>query len=90
MSITVSVVIPAYNSGAYISRTVESVLGQSRPADEIIVVDDGSTDKTGEIVQTYGGKVRYIRQENAGASAASNTGIENATCPWIALLDGDD
>lgn len=90
MSITVSVVIPAYNSGAYISRAIESVLGQSRPADEVIVVDDGSEDDTGEVVVKFGNKVKYIRQENAGASAARNTGIMQASNEWIAFLDGDD
>lgn len=88
--IRISAVIPAYNAEKYISRAIESVLKQSRPADEIIVVDDGSTDKTGEIVQTYGGKVRYIRQENAGASEARNRGIEEASCEWTAFLDADD
>ena len=86
----VSVVIPAYNLEGYISRAIESVLAQTRPADEIIVVDDGSTDSTGEIVKKYGSAVRYIYQENAGASAARNTGIKTAKNEWIAFLDGDD
>ena len=86
----VSVVIPAYNLEGYISRAIESVLAQTRPADEIIVVDDGSTDDTGEMVKKYGSAVRYIHQENAGASAARNTGIKAAKNEWIAFLDGDD
>ena len=86
----VSVVIPAYNSGAVIGRAVESVLAQTRPADEIIVVDDGSTDDTGQEVKRYGDKVCYIRQENAGASVARNTGVEAALYEWIAFLDADD
>ncbi|MCK5269584.1 MAG: glycosyltransferase family 2 protein [Sedimentisphaerales bacterium] len=86
----VSVVIPAYNLAEYIGRAVESVLAQTRPADEIIVVDDGSTDGTGKIVKKYGSAVRYIYQENAGASAARNTGIKAAKNEWIAFLDGDD
>jgi glycosyltransferase involved in cell wall biosynthesis len=86
----VSVVIPAYNLEGYIGRAIESVLAQTRPADEIIVVDDGSTDDTGEMVKKYGSAVRYIHQENAGASAARNTGIKAAKNEWIALLDGDD
>jgi len=84
------VVIPAYNVGKFIARTLDSVLAQTRPADEIIVVDDGSTDETGEVVARYGQKIRYIRQENAGASTARNTGIKAAQNEWIAFLDGDD
>lgn len=88
--IRISAVIPAYNVEKYISRAIESVLRQSRPADEIIVIDDSSTDKTGEIVRGYGGKVRYIRQENTGVGAARNRGIEEASCEWISFLDSDD
>ncbi|MCF7954853.1 MAG: glycosyltransferase family 2 protein [Phycisphaerae bacterium] len=87
---SVSVVIPAYNAEKFIGRTIESVLAQTRPADEIIVVDDGSGDKTAEAVKTFGDKVRYIRQQNAGASAARNTGIQAAEYEWIAFLDADD
>ncbi|MCK4627815.1 MAG: glycosyltransferase family 2 protein [Sedimentisphaerales bacterium] len=90
LSYRVSVVIPAYNLEGYIGRAIESVLAQTRPADEIIVVDDGSTDGTVEIVKKYGSAVRYIYQENAGASAARNTGIKAAKNEWIAFLDGDD
>ena len=86
----ISIIIPAYNLEAYIERAISSVLGQSRPVGEVIVVDDGSEDNTGEIVGTFGNKVKYIRQENAGASAARNTGIRQASGDWIAFLDGDD
>ena len=89
-SYTVTAVIPAYNAGKYIARTIDSVLAQIRPADEIIVVDDGSTDDTADVVSRYGSKVIYIYQENAGASAARNAGIKAAGCEWIAFLDGDD
>jgi len=89
-SYRVSVVIPAYNLEGCIGRAIESVLAQTRPADEIIVVDDGSTDGTGEIAKKYGLAVRYIYQENAGASAARNTGIKTAKYEWVAFLDGDD
>ena len=87
---SVSVVIPAYNAAKHIARTIESVLAQTRPADEIIVVDDGSSDGTAEIVKAFRDKVRYLHQKNAGASVARNTGIEAATHEWIAFLDGDD
>jgi len=90
MSISISVVIPAYNSGAYIARTVESAIGQSRACMEVIVVDDGSKDNTGDVVAKFADKVKYIRQENAGASTARNTGIIQASGNWIAFLDADD
>ena len=90
LSTTVSVVIPAYNVGRHIGRAIESVLGQSRRADELIVVDDGSSDQTAEVVKGYGSAVRYIHQDNGGASAARNTGIQAAGGEWIAFLDADD
>ncbi|MCF7954580.1 MAG: glycosyltransferase family 2 protein [Phycisphaerae bacterium] len=86
----VSAVVPAYNAEKHIARAIDSILKQSRPADEIIVVDDGSTDATAEVVKAYGDKVRYIYQENSGVSVARNTGIEAASGNWIAFLDGDD
>jgi glycosyltransferase involved in cell wall biosynthesis len=88
--ISISVVIPAYNAEKSISRTIESVLAQTRQADEIIVVDDGSTDDTAERIKKFGSKVRYIYQENAGPSVARNRGIETAGGEWIAFLDADD
>jgi glycosyltransferase involved in cell wall biosynthesis len=90
MKATVGVVIPAYNAASHIRRALDSVLGQTRPADEIIVVDDGSTDATGEIVRGYGDKVKCIHQANAGVSAARNAGIKAAKTDFIALLDADD
>ncbi|MFC1782230.1 glycosyltransferase family 2 protein [Planctomycetota bacterium] len=87
---SVCVVIPAYNAEKYVGRAVESVLAQSRPADEIIVVDDGSTDGTSGAVKRFGVKVKYIRQENIGASSARNTGIKASRSEWIAFLDADD
>jgi glycosyltransferase involved in cell wall biosynthesis len=86
----ITAVIPTYNLADYIRRAVDSVLTQTRQADEIIVVDDGSTDQTSEILETYEDRIRYIRQDNAGASAARNTGIQAASGDWIAFLDGDD
>jgi glycosyltransferase involved in cell wall biosynthesis len=86
----ISVVIPAYNATAYIERAIRSVLAQSRPADEIIVVDDGSTDNTAEIVRRFADAVKLIGQANAGVSAARNVGIRAAVGDWIAFLDADD
>ncbi|MHC5141971.1 MAG: glycosyltransferase family 2 protein, partial [Planctomycetota bacterium] len=86
----ISVVIPAYNAEKHIARAIESVLAQTRPADEVIVIDDGSSDATAEVVRSFGDKVIFIQQENAGASVARNAGIEAATSDWIAFLDADD
>lgn len=86
----ISVVIPTYNNERWLSRAIDSVLAQSRSADEILVVDDGSTDRTPEVAAAYGSKIRYLRQENAGASVARNTGIQAASGEWIAFLDADD
>jgi glycosyltransferase involved in cell wall biosynthesis len=87
---SISVVIPAYNTAEHIGRAIDSVLGQSVAANEIIVVDDGSTDGTAKVVAGFGDKVKYIRQDNAGVSVARNTGIAAATGDWIAFLDSDD
>ncbi len=89
-SYTTSVIIPAYNAEEYVGRAIDSVLAQTRQADEIIVVDDGSTDNTADVIKSYGSRVHCIRQENGGASVARNTGIEAATGQWIAFLDADD
>ena len=86
----ISAVIPAYNAEKHIARAIKSVLQQTRPADEIIVVDDGSVDKTAEIVRGFGNKVILIEQKNAGTSVARNTGINAATGDWFAFLDADD
>lgn len=87
---TVTALIPTYNSARYICETVESVLAQTYPIHEIIVVDDGSTDHTEEVLAPYAGRIRYVRQANAGAPTARNTGLALATGRWVALLDSDD
>lgn len=86
----VSVVIPSYNSATVLPDAIDSVLNQTRPADEIIVVDDGSQDETEKVCRNYGHRVRYLRQENQGASTARNSGIEAAEGRWLAFLDADD
>jgi glycosyltransferase involved in cell wall biosynthesis len=89
-SFSVSVVIPAFNSVATISRAIDSVLSQTRPPEQIIVVDDGSTDGTAVAVSEYGGRIDYLWQPNTGPGAARNRGIQEAKYPWIAFLDADD
>ena len=87
----VSVIIPTFERRELVQRAIRSVLAQSSGRHEIIVVDDGSTDGTSELLeQIYGQTIRVIRQENAGVSAARNTGMRLATAPLIALLDSDD
>ena len=87
---TVSVVIPAYNAERTVRRAIDSVLGQTYPAHEIIVVDDGSKDGTAQAVRSYGDRVIGIEQQNAGTSVARNSGIAVSGGEWIAFLDADD
>ena len=87
---TVSVIIPSYNCEAYIAETIGSVLDQTFRDLELIVVDDGSTDGTREIVASYGAPVRLLTQKNAGVCAARNYGIREALGQYICLMDHDD
>ncbi len=89
----VSVVIPAYNYARFLETAVRSTLAQRHPALEVIIIDDGSTDSTPDLCHRLRGEfpaLRYIRQENAGLSAARNAGIRNANHPFVAFLDADD
>ena len=85
-----SVIIPVYNSAETLPRAIESVVEQTWPAYEIIVVDDGSTDNSMQVANGFASKVRVIQQSNAGVSAARNRGAESATGDWLAFLDADD
>lgn len=87
---TVSVIIPCYNAGPFLGETLDSVLAQTYPPLEVLVIDDGSTDESAEIAEAYGPPVRVIRQANQGESVARNRGIEQAEGEWIAFLDADD
>jgi glycosyltransferase involved in cell wall biosynthesis len=87
---TVSVVIPTYNRGFCIAQALESVFRQTYKDYEVIVVDDGSTDNTKQVLAGYGQGIKAIHQQNSGASAARNAGIAAATGDWIAFLDSDD
>jgi glycosyltransferase involved in cell wall biosynthesis len=87
---SISVVTPAYNAERFLDGTIRSALAQSLPPLEIIVVDDGSTDRTGEIARAFGSPVRCIRQDNAGPAAARNRGVREARGEFVAFLDADD
>lgn len=86
----VSVVIPSYNHARFVTEAVDSVLSQTNCQIEVIVVDDGSTDNTREVLASYGSRIRYIYQDNKGLPGARNTGIRAALGEWVAVLDSDD
>lgn len=87
----VAVVIPTHNRGAVVGRAVHSVLNQTRPPSEVIVVDDGSTDGTGPMLEAcFQGRIRVLCQKQQGVAAARNTGIAASSAGLIALLDSDD
>jgi len=87
---SISVIIPSFNRAHLLRRALTSVYAQTLPVDEVIVIDDGSTDETQTIVAHYFPQVTYIYQPNQGVSAARNTGIKQAKGQWLAFLDSDD
>ena len=86
----ISAVIPAYNSAQFIRAAISSIQAQTSPVDEIIVVDDGSSDDTEQVLAQLSANIIYHKQANQGPSAARNKGIELASGDWIAFLDADD
>lgn len=88
--LSVSVIIPTYNRAAFVADAVDSVLAQTRAPDEVLVIDDGSTDGTDRVLSRFGPPVRVIRQPNRGRSAARNAGLRAATCDAVIFLDSDD
>jgi glycosyltransferase involved in cell wall biosynthesis len=89
--VRISVIIPTYNNAAFVTDAVDSVLRQSRRVDEIVVIDDGSTDDTAERLLPYTSRgVRFVQQENRGVSATRNRGIRGTHGDWIGFLDADD
>lgn len=85
----ISAILTAYNGERYLAEAIESVLSQKHQADEIILIDDGSTDNTGQIAGFYS-QVRYVYQVNQGTGAARNTGVKMAAGDYLAFLDHDD
>lgn len=93
MAVTLSIIVPAYNVEKYLPQCIESMCAIKRPDIEIILVDDGATDSSGEICDRYAQKderIKVIHKENQGVSAARNSGLRIATGKWIGFVDGDD
>jgi len=89
--LAIAVVVPAWNAARYLGAALEGVLSQSRAPAEVVVVDDGSTDATGEVAAGFAARgVRLLRQANAGPSVARNTGVAATAAPLLAFLDADD
>jgi glycosyltransferase involved in cell wall biosynthesis len=86
----VSCIVPCYNGARYLGECLESILGQTHEPLEVIVVDDGSTDASPDVIAGFGSRVRYHRRENGGPAAACNTGLALATGEFIAFLEQDD
>jgi len=87
---TISVVIPTYNRASFLPATLDAVLAQTLPPDEIIVVDDGSEDETQEVLRSYAPQVRHLRIPNSGELVARNTGVRAASGNLVAFCDSDD
>ena len=87
---TISVIIPLYNGESFVAAAIESVLGQTRPPQEVIVVDDGSTDESATVARRYGQHIALVQQPNAGGASARNRGVALAKGDLLAFLDHDD
>ena len=90
---TISVIVPAYNIGSWLGRSLDSLLAQTCPNLEIIVVDDGSSDNTAEVMREYAAKtdkIRTVFKENGGVTSARLRGVAESTGDWITFMDGDD
>lgn len=89
----ISVIVPVYNAEPYLARCIDSIMSQTFEDFEVLIVDDGSQDKSGEICDEYAAKdsrIRVFHKENGGVSSARNLGLDNATGEWIAFVDSDD
>ena len=90
---SLSVLLPVYNAEPYLNETLDSLLGQTRPADQIVIINDGSTDRSPDILERYArteSRIRLLSQENAGVSSARNLGLAHCEGDYIALMDADD
>lgn len=86
----ISVVVPVYNRQEYLQESLDSILQQSLPPSEIVIVDDGSTDGSWSIIQSYKDRIKAIRIPNSGAGNARKVGVEKTSYPWVAFCDSDD
>ena len=89
----VTVIVPVYNVSSFLSKCIESICEQEYPFLEIVLVDDGSTDESGKICDSYAerdARIKVIHKQNQGVSSARNTGLDVATGRWICFVDGDD
>ncbi|WP_111406407.1 glycosyltransferase family 2 protein, partial [Meridianimarinicoccus zhengii] len=89
-SVTFAVIVPTYNRAHHVCAAIDSILAQEAPPEEVIVVDDGSTDDTLAVLARYGDRIRVVAQPNGGVSAARNAGAAAATADWLTFLDSDD
>ncbi len=87
---SISTIIPTYNRASFVTKAIESVLQQMKIDDELIVIDDGSTDNTPEVAAKYGSRIKFLRTANRGAGAARNRAVREATRPFVTFLDSDD
>jgi glycosyltransferase involved in cell wall biosynthesis len=87
---SVAVIIPTYNRASILPRAIDSALAAVEPGDEVIVVDDGSTDDTARRMREYGSRIRYLESRHGGVAAARNLGVREARAPLVAFLDSDD
>lgn len=93
MNNKISIIVPAYNIGAYLSRTLDSILAQTYPNIEVVVVNDGSKDGTGAVIDRYAAqdcRIKAIHKENGGVTSARLRGVAEASGEWIGFVDGDD
>ena len=88
--LSISVVIPAFNAASYIKNAIDSVLLQTLKPQEIIIIDDGSSDNLEQVIAPYKSYVKYYKQENSGVAIARNLGVNYAKSKWVAFLDADD
>lgn len=90
MSEAVSVIVPTFNRAHLIGASLDALLGQTRPPDEILVADDGSSDGTSDVVAKYGGKVSYFHKPNSGKADTLNVTLDRIKYPWVWIMDDDD
>lgn len=89
-TLTFAAIVPTFNRAHSIAETLDSILSQSRPPEEVVVVDDGSTDDTARVLATFGDRIAVIRQKNSGVAAARNAGAASTNCDWLTFCDSDD